>query len=654
MRHATPSLSLLIAGAIALAGACAPVQGGGGSDGDLGDVGGDAGVACASDGECDDGIACTIDHCESGSCIHEPCADCCQGEWECIVTYGCGLPPAPCTTDEECIDETPCTLDRCRDRSYCEHLPQPGLCEEGEICLAALGCIPSPPSDCDSDEDCNMGRPCLGEWYCDPEFACQFLSLVNCSDDDECTDDSCDDERGGCVHVTRDGDGDGHGDSDCGGDDCNDADPLVSPSAIEICNEADDDCDGDVDEGCCPEGEACLTECGSTGAIECSPSGEQSCAPPLEACNGEDDDCDGAVDNGFACVAGSAEPCITRCSSEGSRDCQADCTWDLCVPPGELCNGLDDNCNDAADETFFCPAGSPWDCTLLGYFSGTALCLDDCSAWDEAACSNCGDGDLDTGEECDGTDLDGLTCETLSTASYAGGTLRCGAGCRLDTVDCHHCGNGVVDVGEECDGSALGGRNCRTVPGTDFGGGTLDCDPDCYFDTSRCHDCGNGAIDVGEDCDGGDLGGNDCTTITGGFDGGSLDCSALCAFGTSSCTASDPSGTYALDPDPSYQCALIFGFYQIDFTITTFSFVDDGSTLEVRGAPCGGGHMVGASVAADGSFFVTCTYSGDCNETYSLSGTFTDADSWTGDFTASYSGFCLDCTEQAWTITGTR
>ncbi len=43
----------------------------------------------------------------------------------------------------------------------------------------------------------------------------------------------------------EDADGDGYG----AGDDCDDSDPEVNPGAEEICNERDDDCDGEVDEG---------------------------------------------------------------------------------------------------------------------------------------------------------------------------------------------------------------------------------------------------------------------------------------------------------------------------------------------------------------------------------------------------------------------
>ena len=46
-----------------------------------------------------------------------------------------------------------------------------------------------------------------------------------------------------------DADGDGHLAQAGGGDDCDDADPEISPSASELCNARDEDCDGVDDEG---------------------------------------------------------------------------------------------------------------------------------------------------------------------------------------------------------------------------------------------------------------------------------------------------------------------------------------------------------------------------------------------------------------------
>ena len=45
------------------------------------------------------------------------------------------------------------------------------------------------------------------------------------------------------------------------------------------------------------------------------------------------------------------------------------------------------------------------------------------------------------------------------------------------------CGNGIVESGEQCDGSNLAGQTCI---GLGYDGGTLSCNQDCTFNTSQC------------------------------------------------------------------------------------------------------------------------------------------------------------------------
>src|SRR3989344_2086945 len=51
------------------------------------------------------------------------------------------------------------------------------------------------------------------------------------------------------------------------------------------------------------------------------------------------------------------------------------------------------------------------------------------------------------------------------------------------TISITVCGNGTIDTGEDCDGAALGSATCQSQ---DFGGGTLLCSAACTFNTALC------------------------------------------------------------------------------------------------------------------------------------------------------------------------
>ena len=101
------------------------------------------------------------------------------------------------------------------------------------------------------------------------------------------------------------------------------------------------------------------------------------------------------------------------------------------------------------------------------------------------AISHCGDGNIDPGEECDGTNLGGKTCSTigLGVPIATGATLRCTPECKFDKLSCT-CGNGQRDpgMGEDCEGVDMGGQNCQTLG---YQSGNLGC-LNCRFDVSTC------------------------------------------------------------------------------------------------------------------------------------------------------------------------
>lgn len=114
---------------------------------------------------------------------------------------------------------------------------------------------------------------------------------------------------------------------------------------------------------------------------------------------------------------------------------------------------------------------------------------------DDGGAAVCGDGVINGTEECDGETLGSATCSSVD--DFTGGALACAADCTFDTSACtteipEDCGNGAIDEGEDCDGTELGGATCDSIAG--FSGGDLACAAGCGFDTSGCEASPSGQI----------------------------------------------------------------------------------------------------------------------------------------------------------------
>ena len=168
-----------------------------------------------------------------------------------------------------------------------------------------------------------------------------------------------------------------------------------SDLAENQCNGIDDDCDGDVDEGYDPY------TCGF-GACEADSvcvDGEQVCVPlepssPLDRlCDDVDNDCDGEVDEDFEPVL-----CVGACADSA----RCDNGIEVCGPRDETtdatCDGEDGDCDHETDEDYV-----PYRCGI-GFCENLSVCeggLEACTplpprSTDDATCD-----DID--DDCDGT-----------------------------------------------------------------------------------------------------------------------------------------------------------------------------------------------------------------------------------------------------------
>jgi len=253
-------------------------------------------------------------------------------------------------------------------------------------------CAPEGVWDSTTGGDCDDGNSAIGPG-----------GLESCNgQDDDCDGLTDEADADGCVVYYRDVDFDTFGveeDSRClcapevpylarEATDCNDADPFVNPSATEVCNRVDDNCNGETDEGvqgtCSPfyydfDGDGwglendsrCL--CAPEGLYravrfgDCDDTNVARYPFAAESCNLIDDDCDNVVDEQGAAGCsvlyydGDSDTfgirSRSRCLCAPADGFKATATGDChdgnnAIYPGaiEVCNGDDDNCDGAVDE----------------------------------------------------------------------------------------------------------------------------------------------------------------------------------------------------------------------------------------------------------------------------------------------------------------
>ncbi|MFM2163527.1 MAG: hypothetical protein RLZZ383_3039 [Pseudomonadota bacterium] len=393
------------------------------------------------------------------------------------------------------------------------------------------------PYYADADGD-GVGADLVGT-FCDPPGA-TATTTGDCDDNDSrrfpgnpelcnALDDNCDtliDEADPALDPSQafprwpDLDGDGFGDDaavtySCTepatgvqiGGDCNDADPAISPSGLEVCSGADENCDGLIDEAdptLDPAGLQTVWFDGDGDGYGDPFGATQACFPPLGYATNEGD-C-----NDFDPLAWTGAP--------------------------EICDGIDNNCIDGidADDPAFDPTERVWYADLDGdgYGDpavGTPSCaqppgtsgLDrDCNDADPLAWT----GNL---ERCDGSDndcdggvdvapIDGLPYYVDADGDGFGDAAlvvnACGPGPGLSDVagDCNDADvTSVPGAAEACDGVDNDCDGLVDGDDPDFAGGAVntfyaDVDGDGYGDdtvTASACAAPEGYVDAGGDCD---------------------------------------------------------------------------------------------------------------------------------------------------------